>query len=579
MKSRTFRTLICAIALIVTCAMTFSGCALIEKLFPPETPDVPETTPVDKIMINGVESELTLKQGEEITVTASTNVKATDRKVVWSVSDPTLLAIEASDDAPVNTCKVTAASDKSGEATLTATANDGSGVKAEVKITVVAPAEVLATANQTNIPDNANGAAAGTITFGSDGSLEVDGYYNGLGVQVTCSTTYKVEDGVLTIASAEASAFGMTDNVNFTVSTSGGISIKMICDSDLTKSTNFALSDEDAKALGIAVASKVDVQSITASSNSLTVKAGEKIDLKTLITFAPADATVKDLKITPAENAGVVVVEPSDETIYFGLGAGTVEFTVESVDNPEAKLTVSVTVEEYTKPESLGANYFSSAKKFNQVYMGASLMNTYILGTDGSVKVYGKTGVYEQYGWYSLDTTEDSATKLTLYTIRNAATNDGYTGDVYTLVKGENGLYTFDVGAPLGMPDAIIASEAAYLDASEVLGAEHFESDLVTSVSVFKVAFNADGTWTLAMLMENIAPGYYHTITGGVYGIKTEGDVKNLYYAESSDLSAVADGKLYADTAIGPCVVSEVDGLVNVAGFMEYTLVEVAPAE
>ena len=74
------------------------------------------------------ESSATLTEGEDLTLTMTTNPENADRNLIsWSSSNPSVATVD-------NTGKVTAIAP--GTATITATANDGSGVSAQCKLTV-----------------------------------------------------------------------------------------------------------------------------------------------------------------------------------------------------------------------------------------------------------------------------------------------------------------------------------------------------------------------------------------------------------------------------------------------------------
>ena len=74
------------------------------------------------------ESSATLTEGEDLTLTMTTNPENADRNLIsWSSSKPSVATVD-------NTGKVTAVAP--GTATITATANDGSGVSASCEVTV-----------------------------------------------------------------------------------------------------------------------------------------------------------------------------------------------------------------------------------------------------------------------------------------------------------------------------------------------------------------------------------------------------------------------------------------------------------
>ena len=93
-----------------------------------------ETTSIAVERITLSQSSATLTEGEEMTLTATVEPDdAADTSVTWSSSNPSVATVD-------NTGKVTAIAP--GTATITATANDGSGVSAQCEVTVTRTAKV-----------------------------------------------------------------------------------------------------------------------------------------------------------------------------------------------------------------------------------------------------------------------------------------------------------------------------------------------------------------------------------------------------------------------------------------------------
>ena len=67
----------------------------------------------------------------EYTVTASVNEDAENKSLTWTSSDPSVISVESSDST-----EAVLAAHKAGSATITVTANDGSGTSAELSVTV-----------------------------------------------------------------------------------------------------------------------------------------------------------------------------------------------------------------------------------------------------------------------------------------------------------------------------------------------------------------------------------------------------------------------------------------------------------
>ncbi|RHJ84803.1 hypothetical protein DW103_04980 [Parabacteroides sp. AM08-6] len=102
--------------------------------------EVPPVTPPSDIDVNGIEldeTSLTLQLNETATLTAAiTPDNATNQKVEWSSSDPTIVSVAAT-EADGKIAKITAL--KAGEVTITVTSNDNFNFTATCKVKVEAP--------------------------------------------------------------------------------------------------------------------------------------------------------------------------------------------------------------------------------------------------------------------------------------------------------------------------------------------------------------------------------------------------------------------------------------------------------
>ena len=131
--------------------------------------------PVQSITLN--QSSATLTEGGSITLTATVTPEgADDTSVTWSSSHEDVATVD-------NTGKVTAVA--IGAATITATANDGSGVSASCEVTVTKLTEIKITINK-----------HGSGTYCSEYALD---FSQVEGLKAYAATGYKVSTGVVTL--------------------------------------------------------------------------------------------------------------------------------------------------------------------------------------------------------------------------------------------------------------------------------------------------------------------------------------------------------------------------------------------
>ena len=122
-------------------------------------------------------TEATLTEGKTLTLTATiTPIYATDRSLTWSSSDSNVASVD-------DKGKVTAIAP--GTATITAKANDGSGVSASCEVTVEAATYVSITINQ-----------YGSGTYCSEYALD---FSNVEGLKAYAAAGYDTETGVVTL--------------------------------------------------------------------------------------------------------------------------------------------------------------------------------------------------------------------------------------------------------------------------------------------------------------------------------------------------------------------------------------------
>ena len=416
------KSLICLL-LIAAMIVTFAGCGQ------EPAPTEPEVVPVSMIDIG---TGLSLKVGETGTLTATVNMKATNKDVTWASSDEAIVTVTANG----NEATVTAVA--AGEATITATAADGSGVTASCTVTVSQVSEAILSVGQAGeLPAEPAEGITGDITLNSDGTCAINAFYANLNAQLAFETTYEIVDGVLTFAAdpVDATVMGISGQIG-TAAEVAGDTIVITCTevNQGVTAAQFIMTADQAAQLGITVGSKVDVESISVPES------------KTL-----ASGAVFDITITVSDTASQVVYV--DTTSIYPLMPGSVTITVTSVDNPEATASMVLTVEAVERPAFLATKYFETERTFGWA------LNSYVFKTDGTVDILDKTGVLQVLGYYTLS---EDGTQLTMYALNEIAANPEFVGYTYNLTKQEGSeLLQYDIGEPLGAPGMYFALEQA----------------------------------------------------------------------------------------------------------------------
>lgn len=424
-----------ALALVMLMAL---GCLTACNAEPAEPTE--EVVPVSKIELDS--TELSMRVGDTAALTATVNLKATNKDLTWTSSDEAVVTVDAG--------TVTAVA--AGEATVTATAVDGSGVSADCVVTVAEVSEALMTVAQDGEHPEPTDEISGDIKFNSDGTCTINAFYACLNAQIAFETTYAVENGVLTFGEPVAvEVMGVGGTVS-TAAEVNGDAVTVVCTviEQNVRCCEFTLSAEQIAQFALTVGAKTDVTGISVPE-SKTAASGTVFAMNELVTIEPADATVQDITVTVDEsNAESQVVYVETVNIY-PLEAGTVTITVSSVDNPEATATMTLTVEAVERPASLDTRYFDADRKF------AWALNGYVFKTDGTVDILDKAGVLQVLGFYTLS---EDGSQITLYALNDAAMDPNYAGTTYNLTKQEDSeLLRFDVGEPLGVPGMYIAVE------------------------------------------------------------------------------------------------------------------------
>ena len=430
------KSLICLL-LIAAMIVTFAGCGQ------EPAPTEPEVVPVSMIDIG---TGLSLKVGETGTLTATVNMKATNKDVTWASSDEAIVTVTANG----NEATVTAVA--AGEATITATAADGSGVTASCTVTVSQVSEAILSVGQAGeLPAEPAEGITGDITLNSDGTCAINAFYANLNAQLAFETTYEIVDGVLTFAAdpVDATVMGISGQIG-TAAEVAGDTIVITCTevNQGVTAAQFIMTADQAAQLGITVGSKVDVESISVPE-SKTLASGAVFDMAQMVTFNPENPTVSDITITVSDTASQVVYV--DTTSIYPLMPGSVTITVTSVDNPEATASMVLTVEAVERPAFLATKYFETERTFGWA------LNSYVFKTDGTVDILDKTGVLQVLGYYTLS---EDGTQLTMYALNEIAANPEFVGYTYNLTKQEGSeLLQYDIGEPLGAPGMYFALE------------------------------------------------------------------------------------------------------------------------
>ncbi len=384
---------------------------------------------------------IALTVGQEETLSAVVDLNATDRSVTWSSSDEAVATVDANG-------KVTAVAE--GTATITVTTNDGGKTDTCTVTVSPAPGEVILEVKGIN----AAGEVSDTdlLTFRNDGTYTAYGLFLGA-VEFTYDSTYEVKDGVLSVPNPGpnvSTSFGeyptyptvevYGDTVRFSVLSNNGSDIVL---------GYYVLSAEDAGKLGITVGEpieEVSVSGVTVSQETVTITAGSKLDLSSIVTIAPENATNKEYTVTinAATNSGKVLKEDNG---IIALSEGMASVTVTTADGGfTAEVIVVVTNPE--KAASISdANYFAADTAFTgkldlSAFGGSAHDILYLLKADGTVEAY-QDFVLAQRGYYSLVGTAGSYSEIKMQMFF-----DGEASKAITIADGK---MSFDAGIE-GLP-------------------------------------------------------------------------------------------------------------------------------
>ncbi len=337
------------------------------------------TQPVTKITLNKTSLDLLVNKSETLTATVNPN-NASNKAVKWSSSNTKVATVDA--NGLVKAVGV-------GSATITATAADGSGVKATCKVTVTQPVTEI-TLNKASLnllvnksetlkatvkPDNASNKAvkwsssntkvatvdsAGKVTAVGVGSATITATAaDGSGVKATCKVT--VTQPVTKITLNKTS-------LNLSVNKSETLKATVKPDNATNKavnwkSTNTKVATVDANGLVKAVgagsatitATAADgsgvkatcevtvvklVSEITLDKTDIVIHVGESDTINATVT--PADASNKEITWT-STNADAATVDSTGKVTAVSAGTATITATATDESGISASATVKVT--------------------------------------------------------------------------------------------------------------------------------------------------------------------------------------------------------------------------------------------
>ena len=254
------------------------------------------------------QSSATLTEGGTLTLTATvTPDDATDNSITWSSSNTSVATVDANG-------KVTAKA--AGTATITATANDGSGVKASCVVTV--EKKVVAVSSITLSQTTA------TMTEGETMSL------------TATVTPDDATNKAVTWSSSNASVA--------TVDANGKVTAKAAGTATITATANDG-SDVKASCKVTVEKKVVAVSSITLSQTTATMTEGETMSLTATVT--PDDATNKAVTWS-SSNTSVATVDANGKVTAIAPGTATITAMANDGSGASATCKVMVVAAEYT---------------------------------------------------------------------------------------------------------------------------------------------------------------------------------------------------------------------------------------
>ena len=265
------------------------------------------TTPADvkvsRITLSA-STGLTLTKGQTQKLTATVApANATNQAVTWKTSDKNVATVSPSG-------LVTAKS--AGTATITCTAQDGSGVKATCKVTVTVPVSGIQLSQ-----------TSAALTVGDT-----------LTLTKTIYPSDATNQAVTWTSSSDAVA-SVDSNGKITAKTAGSavITCKSVSDNSVVGICNVTVKAK------VQTPSEIKVNKITLNKTTASVTKGKTLQLTATVT--PSNATKKEVKWSTS-NKNVAMVSPSG--LVTTKSAGTAIITCTAQDGSNVKATCKITV-------------------------------------------------------------------------------------------------------------------------------------------------------------------------------------------------------------------------------------------
>ena len=245
---------------------------------------------------------LTKGQTQKLTATVAP-ANATNQAVTWKTSDKNVATVSPSG-------LVTAKS--AGTATITCTAQDGSGVKATCKVTVTVPVSGIQLSQ-----------TSAALTVGDT-----------LTLTKTIYPSDATNQAVTWTSSSDAVA-GVDSNGKITAKTAGSavITCKSVSDNSVVGICNVTVKAK------VQTPSEIKVNKITLNKTTASVTKGKTLQLTATVT--PGNATKKEVKWSTS-NKNVAMVSPSG--LVTAKSAGTATITCTAQDGSSVKATCKITV-------------------------------------------------------------------------------------------------------------------------------------------------------------------------------------------------------------------------------------------
>ena len=408
------------------------------------------TVPVSTISLSSNSLALFVGKSSQLTATVSPTT-ATNQSLTWSTSNTNIATVSA--DGIVKAVG-------EGKAIITATAKDGSGIKATCDVTVTVPvstitlsattlslfvnktSQLTATVSPSTATDksvtwstsNSNVATVstdGTVKAISKGTATITATAkDGSGIKATCEVTVTVPVSTITLSASSLSLFvNKTSRLTATVSPTTATD-KSVTWSSSNSSVATVSADGVVKAVGegkatITATAKdgsgvkatcevtvtVPVSSITLSSNSLSLDVGKTSQLTA--TVSPTTATDKSVTWS-SSNSNIATV--SADGVVKAISQGTVTITAMANDGSGVKASCEVTVVSRTYNNGYEYVDLGLSVKWATMNVGASSPEEY-----GEYFAWGETTPKDTYKWSTYKWCKGSYNTMTKY-----CTNSSY---------------------------------------------------------------------------------------------------------------------------------------------------------